>query len=191
MKFKILYADPPWAYKNSNCSKKFGGTAQSKYKTYGPSEMGKWPVEKIAADNSLLFLWATLPNLPSALKVMEMWGFQYVTTPFVWVKTYKKSNKLFCGFGFWTRSGAEVVLMGRKGKGVPRQAKNVRQVFMGPVTQHSSKPPEIRDQIIRLVGNASKIELFSRNPEVKGWAHTGLESDGRDIVKAMDYYSAL
>ncbi|HEY5895585.1 MAG TPA: hypothetical protein VIT91_20380, partial [Chthoniobacterales bacterium] len=32
-----------------------------------------------AAKDSILFLWATAPLLPEALRVMEAWGYSYVT----------------------------------------------------------------------------------------------------------------
>jgi N6-adenosine-specific RNA methylase IME4 len=184
-----LYADPPWAY--NNWKRKLNGAAQSHYPTVNHKTMCGWPVGELAADDSLIFMWATFPKLPEALEVLEAWGFKYVTTPFVWVKTYADGRPT-CGVGFWTRCGAEVVLLGRRGKGLTKRSKSVRQVFLTERRPHSAKPPEMRYLIQALVGDVRpRIELFSRNPEVEGWTHTGLEADGRTIEEAVEYYKEI
>jgi site-specific DNA-methyltransferase (adenine-specific) len=191
MKFKVIYADPPWQYRNNNHTTMFRGTARHHYTTCAVKDIASWDVSRIAEDDSLLFMWATFPKLPEALQVIEGWGFKFITAPFVWAKTYKNGTP-FCGVGFWTRSGAEVVLLGKKGKGVPRQSKAVRQLFHHPVTKHSAKPPGIRDKITELVGDIQpRIELFARGDAPEGWCFTGLESDGRLLTEAIDYYGTL
>lgn len=191
MRFRLLYADPPWAYRNCNRAKKFSGTAGTVYQTWSINEMARWDVVRLAEPDSLLFLWATFPTLPQALQLMEAWGFSYVTAPFVWSKTYP-SGKPFCGVGFWTRNGAEVVLLGRRGKGLPRVGRGVRQVVVAPnLRPHSTKPPEIRDRIVDLVGDVSpRIELFARSG-TEGWYATGLEHDGRLITDAIEHFASL
>jgi N6-adenosine-specific RNA methylase IME4 len=37
------------------------------------------PVHRIADTNCHLYMWSTNNHLPDALKVMESWGFRYVT----------------------------------------------------------------------------------------------------------------
>jgi N6-adenosine-specific RNA methylase IME4 len=191
MKFKLIYADPPWQYRNSQKSKKFSGTAASAYETHSDSDISAWDVGSIADANSLLFLWATFPKMPEALSVMAAWGFKFVTAPFVWNKTYA-SGKPFCGVGFWTRNAAEVVLLGRRGKGLPRIARGIRQVVTAPVERpHSTKPAIVRSRIIELVGDVRpRIELFARQ-ETEDWYATGLELDGRLLTDAIQYYTAL
>ena len=183
-KYKIIYADPPWGYQNWTDKK--NGAAISHYDPLTEKELCDLPVSEIADDNSLCFMWATFPKIVEALQVLESWGFKYITTPFVWNKTYK-DEKPYCGLGFWTRSGAEIVLMGKRGKGTPRLegATNVRQVITAPVLRpHSSKPPEVRDRIIQLVGDQPKIELFARSvPD--GWDGLGDELDGKDIRDSL------
>ena len=41
-------------------------------------------------------------------------------------------------------------------------------------SKHSAKPDEVRDRIIQLTGNISKIELFARE-KVPGWDCWGNE----------------
>ena len=76
----------------------------------------KLPVKEIAADDSILFMWATFPNLKEAFDVIDAWGFDYKTVAFVWVKQNKKSDSLFWGMGYWTRSNAEVCLLATRGR---------------------------------------------------------------------------
>lgn len=52
-------------------------------------------IQKIAADDCMLFMWATFPNLIEALKTIEAWGFTYKTLGFSWIKTNKRDGKPF------------------------------------------------------------------------------------------------
>ncbi|MCJ7616244.1 MAG: MT-A70 family methyltransferase, partial [Desulfobacterales bacterium] len=77
----------------------------------------------------------------------------------------------------------ELVLLGKKGR-PQRIAKNVKQIVMAPRGRHSAKPAEVRDRIVRLMGNVSRIELFARE-KVDGWHVLGNEIDGQDIRDAL------
>ena len=66
------------------------------------------PVADLAAPDSALFLWATFPQLPEALRLIEAWGFTYKSVAFVWLKKNKKADSWFYGLGFWTRGNAEI-----------------------------------------------------------------------------------
>ena len=89
-KFSIIYADPPWSYKDKAKSGKRG--ASFKYKTQSDNWVCGLPVKDIADDDCALFLWVTMPKLPEAFKVIEAWGFTYKTVAFTWVKKNKKAN---------------------------------------------------------------------------------------------------
>ena len=52
------------------------------------------PVADLAAPDSALFLWATFPQLPEALRLIEAWGFTYKSVAFVWLKKNKKADIL-------------------------------------------------------------------------------------------------
>ena len=69
------------------------------------------PVADLAAPDSALFLWATFPQLPEALRLIEAWGFTYKSVAFVWLKKNKKADSWFYGLGFWTRGNAEICLL--------------------------------------------------------------------------------
>ena len=97
------------------------------------------PVADLAAPDSALFLWATFPQLPEALRLIEAWGFTYKSVAFVWLKKNKKADSWFYGLGFWTRGNAEICLLATKGH-PKRQAANIHQFIISPIEAHSKKP---------------------------------------------------
>lgn len=171
-KYKVIYADPPWEYRQFGSKTNFRGMAKQHYQTMSTEAICNIPVRQIATDDALCFMWATFPNIGEALQVMSAWGFEYKTAAFVWVKTNKKSDSLFWGMGAYTRANAEVCLLGiSKGTKASEVVKNhgVHQIIMDKVGRHSEKPQDARDRIIELLGDdCSKIELFARQ-EVPEW----------------------
>ena len=133
----------------------------------------KLPVNKIASDDCVLFMWMTFPTLKEGLKVIEEWGFKYKTVAFVWVKQNKKTPSLFWGLGFWTRANAEICILATKGKPKRISAK-VHQVIISPVEEHSKKPDEARKRIVELLGDIPRVELFARQ-KADGWDVWGNE----------------
>ncbi|MFX3617959.1 MAG: MT-A70 family methyltransferase [Sporolactobacillus sp.] len=176
-KFKVIYADPPWSYRQQGSAKGKRGMANAHYTTMSTQEIGNLPVQQIATDDALLFLWSTFPNLPAASVVMAAWGFEYKTAAFVWIKKNKRSGTNFFGMGAWTRANAEVCLLGARpeakaGKLVKSHA--VQQIVEAPVQEHSRKPSEVRERIVQLVGDVPRIELFARE-KTPGWDAWGDE----------------
>lgn len=173
-KYTVIYADPPWSY-NDKCHAGKRG-AEYKYPCMDYAELGKLPVKDIAADNAVLFCWATYPILFKHLAAFELlinfWGFNPVTVGFTWVKT-TKHGKEFMGMGNWTRANPEPCIICTRGK-PKRIDASVRQIITAPVGQHSAKPPEVRDRIVQLMGNVPRIELFARE-KVAGWDAWGNE----------------
>lgn len=172
-KYSIIYADPPWAYLWGT-GKDGGHFAPEKhYRTMSTDEICSLPVKQLRATNCALFLWATMPTLPDATRVMAAWGFKYKTAAFVWVKTRKDGEPLR-GMGSYTKSNAEIVLLGMRGH-IKSVDKTVPQILMHPRLGHSVKPPEIRDRIMSLFGSdLSHIELFARQ-RCEGWDSWGDE----------------
>ena len=56
-----------------------------------PQEIYDLPVQDIADDNCILFMWITYPKLLIGLQAMESWGFKYRSAAFTWVKRNKKA----------------------------------------------------------------------------------------------------
>ena len=168
-KYNIIYADPPWSY----TQKRLSGAAEHHYHTMGIDELCALPVADIAAEDSTLFLWATFPQLPEALRLIKAWGFTYKTVAFVWLKLNRKSYTWFYGLGFWTRGNAEICLLATKGK-PHRNSNSVHQFIISPLREHSQKPDEAREKIIELMGDLPRIELFARET-APGWDCWGNE----------------
>lgn len=206
MKYKVIYADPPWTY-DDKCHAGERGV-EYKYNTMTLSDIRRLNVSKYADDDCGLFLWSTMPMLPDALKVMNAWGFKYKTVAFVWVKTPRGKEpsmkfsrndilrwfhdgkavvvkildymKFHWGMGNWTRSNSEVVLFGIRGK-PKRVSKSVHSIVLSQVREHSRKPDEVRDRIVELMGDVSRLEMFSRLPVAEGW-HVW----GKDVNNDVD-----
>ena len=157
-KYQIIYADPPWDYDDKkNCDPKMGGIT---YPVLKLPILKTLKVPEICDKNCLLFLWVTGPKLPEAIELMKAWGFKYLTVAFNWIKI-NRDGSLRTGLGHYSRSCSEFVLLGKKGS-IKRVNNKVLQGLMEPIRGHSSKPLEIRERILKLVGPLSMIELFAR-----------------------------
>ena len=141
------------------------------------------PVADLAAPDSALFLWATFPQLPEALRLIEAWGFTYKSVAFVWLKKNKKADSWFYGLGFWTRGNAEICLLAIKGK-PHRNSNRVHQFLISPIRGHSQKPEEAREKIVELMGDLPSVELFARE-KTEGWDAWGNEVES-DIEISSD-----
>lgn len=182
-KYNLIYSDPPWFYKDRALAGNRG--AACKYPVMTDDDIKNLPIDKIAADDCALFLWATFPKLDIALEVINAWGFQYKTCAFNWIKMNKvNQNSLFWGMGNFTRSNSELCLLATKGK--PKAiSHSVHSVIMSPVENHSRKPIEVREKIVTLMGELPRVELFARETAI-GWDVIGNDIDGRDIKEVLD-----
>ena len=171
-RFGIIYADPPWDYKGQlqhagPASGDTGGAIRH-YATVTLADLKKLPVGSLAAENCLLFLWATSPHLDQAIDLGKAWGFDWATVAFVWDK--ERVNP-----GSYTMSQCELCLVFRRGRiPTPRGARNERQLVRAERGPHSAKPEEVRRRIERMFPEQRKIELFARR-EVVGWTAWGLD----------------
>jgi len=170
-KYSIIYADPPWEYKDKALAGKRG--ACCKYQVQSQDWVKNLPVPNICEESCILFLWVTMPKLPDCFEVMQSWGFNYKTCAFIWVKKNKKADSWFWGMGNWTRANAELCLLATKGK-PKRIDAGVHSVIDTPIEIHSKKPEIVRDRIVQLCGNLPRIELFARQ-KTEGWDSWGNE----------------
>lgn len=167
--YQIIYADPPWRYDQKGLQ----GAAEKHYSTMSLEDICKLPVGSISAKDSILFLWATFPQLPAALRVISAWGFKYKTVAFLWLKKNRKADSWFFGLGFWTRGNAEVCLLATRGH-PKRQSSKIHQFIISPIEAHSKKPDIVRNKIVELAGDVPRIELFARQT-TPGWDVWGNE----------------
>lgn len=188
--FSIVYADPPWYYEGGAIWDR-GGT-EDKYETVRCDWIARLPVSEVAAWDSVCFMWATYPRLPEAMYVMRAWGFDYRTVAFTWVKINSKSGRPHFGMGAYTRANAEICLLGTRGKTLERMDKGVPQLIQSDLFDHSIKPQEARDRIVRLYGNVPRLEMFARRdpgdmfPPFDGWTiwgnQAGVTDKSRDAL---------
>lgn len=181
-KYDIIYADPPWDYggkmqydkstiksENKGFEKNiFISSASFKYPTLKLKELKQLDVNSIAADDCLLFMWTTGPQLANAIELGNSWGFEYKTVAFVW-------DKMVHNPGRYTLSQTEFVIAFKKGRfPSPRGARNIRQLIEIKRSKHSEKPQKVIEGITKMFPIQKKIELFARN-NYEGWDNWGLE----------------
>jgi len=181
-KYDVIYADPPWDYggkmqfdKSStkadsmDWSKNiFISSANFKYPTLKLPDLKKIPMTEIAADDCLLFMWATNPHLAQAIELGKSWGFEYKTVAFVWDKMVHNPGK-------YTMSYCELCLVFKRGRiPNPRGTRNEKQLIRVPRGEHSVKPNEVRQAIERMFPMQAKIELFARH-QPANWDVWGLD----------------
>jgi len=170
-KYQIIYADPPWEYRDKALSGNRG--ACCKYQTQNQEWLKNMPLQNIADSNCVLFLWVTMPKLDECWDLIKEWGFKYKTCAFTWIKRNKKSTSWFWGMGRWTRANAELCLLATKGK-PQRISASVHSIIDTPIENHSKKPNIVRDRIVELCGDLPRIELFARQ-KTDGWDVWGNE----------------
>lgn len=176
--FDLLCADPPWRFENYSVKGQAKGP-EPHYPTMALDDIKALPVGELAARDSLLWLWATAPMLPQALEVMDAWGFAY-TTCSAWHKTTEHGKTAF-GTGYVFRSAMELVLVGKRGE--PHTTRSVRNIIVGKAREHSRKPEEAFEAAERLMPNARRVELFSRQSR-PGWSAWGFETGKFDTEGA-------
>jgi N6-adenosine-specific RNA methylase IME4 len=180
-KYAVIYADPPWAYGDKGFGKRpTDGSVKGsfapeagRYGTMLLEDIVALPVATIAAKDSALLLWATSPLLPEAMQVMSAWGFKFKTVAFCWSKI-TSTGKEVANLGQWTMGNVEICLLGTKGS-PKRLDRTVRQLVTSARTEHSKKPEEVADRIVRIFGDVPRIELFARRA-LPGWDCWGNEA---------------
>jgi N6-adenosine-specific RNA methylase IME4 len=172
-KYKVIYADPPWQFRVwSNKGKE--KSAEQHYQVMKLNDIKNLDIQSISDDDSILFMWATYPNLEEAFEVIKSWGFRYKTVAFTWAKT-TKNDKWHIGCGYYTRANPEICLLATKGKIPKRKSKSIRNLVISKIREHSRKPDVIYDYIENLF-DGPYIELFARNTR-EGWDNWGNELD--------------
>jgi N6-adenosine-specific RNA methylase IME4 len=157
--FSLIYADPPWTYRDKACAGKRG--ACHKYSTLTVEQLCALPVESLAGADCLLAMWWVAPMPMEALRVVEAWGFRLKTMKgFTWHKETRHGKSHF-GMGNYTRANTEDCLFAVRGR--PKRVDcAVRQFISAPKGRHSEKPAEARRRLEQLLGPVRRVELFAR-----------------------------
>lgn len=180
----LIYCDPPWSYKNANHA---SGT-RTQYPTMSDEAIAAMPVGGLASEDCALLLWATMPRLPAALRVMEAWGFEYCTVFTVWIKTERYGGKPIKRSGDYTQPNAEIVLIGKRGKVSTELTKQkpfkYTNVLMALTRKHSKKPRVMETIAVELFGDVPRIQLFSRDT-APDWISWGNDVDSKHKVSTQ------
>ncbi len=160
-KYSVIYCDPPWSYDNSG----FDMSAEKQYHTMTIEDLEQLPIKNLAAENAVIFMWATNPLLKEAIKLMGDWGFEYKTN-FVWEKTNHTA-------GFYVYGQHELLLIGVKGSMLPTGEK-FKSIIHGENKEHSKKPQHVYEIIETMYPGTKYIELFARNTR-ENWVSWGEE----------------
>jgi len=171
-KYQIIYADPPWAYRDKCRAGARGACYKYEVMDYSDLQNMAEPIKEIAAEDCVLFMWATGPMMDRAIYLIQRWGFKFKTVGFTWTKR-TVNGKPFMGMGNYTRANPEFCLLAIKGK--PRRINaGIRAWVDVAKGRHSEKPQEVREAIVRLMGDLPRIELFARQ-RAPGWDSWGNE----------------
>lgn len=189
--FGLIMADPAWRFENF--SEKGEGKNPNQHYDCTPLDWIKaLPVQVLAADNCLLWLWATNPMLREAFEVLDAWEFEFATAG-TWVKRTVHGKVAF-GTGYVLRSSNEPFLIAKRGK--PKATRSTRSTIpsycgidllegdwpKSTITieavarEHSRKPDEAFAAAEALLPEVPRIELFSRQAR-QGWHVWGNQTD--------------
>jgi N6-adenosine-specific RNA methylase IME4 len=168
-KYAVIVADPEWRFEPWSRQTGMDRAADNHYPTSCTDEIAARDVPSIAADNCVLFLWATAPMLAHALLVMAGWGFEYRSN-FVWAKDR-------VGTGYCNRNKHEHILIGVKGE-VPAPAPGEQwdSLIQAAVGEHSVKPKIFFRLVEACFPTLPKIELNCRGAARRGWDAWGNEA---------------
>jgi N6-adenosine-specific RNA methylase IME4 len=170
-RFGLVMADPPWRFSTWSARGVTRKGAGGQYRTMTLEDIKALPVGELAAEDALLWLWATNPMLPDAIAVLEAWGFRFVTAG-AWVKT-TTTGRLAFGTGYVLRCAHEPFLIGKRGK--PKTSRSIRSAFLAERREHSRKPADAYAIAEELVPAATeRADLFSRERR-PGWRSWGDE----------------
>ena len=187
--YQVIYADPPWAYRNRKTGGSHTSGSAQKYPTLTLAEIHALPLGELGHQNSVCFLWATTPLGRDPFDVLDQWGYVY-KTKWYWRKTGRK------GTGYWTRGCVEEVLIGVRGtvpawrSDLDNWIEELDYVVESRREGHSRKPALVRQMIELLTPGARRFELFATERSV-GWDVYGLALDPTHDFRLSTFWEGL
>jgi N6-adenosine-specific RNA methylase IME4 len=182
--YRAIAIDPPTHFKCRTALRVQNWNSrrdvEKHYATMSFDELAALPLSDLAhPEGCHLFEWTSAPHLPRACELIERWGWKYSSKAFTWVKLRRAldpdqfyllvESDLQIGLGLTTRKGTEDVLLGRRGN-ARRIAKNVREVILAPVREHSRKPDQFYDRVQEYcAGPYADLFARERRPEWDCW----------------------
>lgn len=199
--FRTVLADPPWAEHGGGKIKRGADRHYPLMKTREIEDLARVAprgsdlfsepsqLARMIAPDAHLYLWVTNNFLPDGLRVMEAWGFRYVTK-IVWAKGEVRPDGSVvlehAGLGQYFRGLTEDCLFGVRGRVEYRTTTEGKRaqgktLIVAPRGEHSAKPEAMR-QVIERVSHGPYLELFAREA-APGWSRWGNEApEGAGLV---------
>ena len=149
--YDVIVIDPPWnleMFKLDIMPEQVG----LNYPTMTEAELVNLPIP--AATACHLWIWTPQRFLPSALRLLEAWGFKYSCT-FVWHK-----RNAFQAFQL-PKFNCEFAIYARKGDPQFVDTKAFFTCFEAPRGKHSEKPEEFYE-VVRRVTAGRRLDMFNR-----------------------------
>lgn len=183
--YRVGYFDVPWDFITWSPRGRVK-TPHRHYDCMSIADLEALPVGRWLAPDSVLFMWAA-PDafLAEAMRLVGVWGFEYKTVGFYWVKTWEDARGFLeeepvppdrypFGQGYWTHGNPEQCLLATRGRPYRYvRARDVAKLVVAPRREHSRKPDEVRDRIERLLPGPY-LEGFARTRR-PGWTSWGRE----------------
>lgn len=177
--FKTVLADPPWRFTNRTGKVAPEHRRLDRYDTMTVADICALPVEDVVANAAHLYLWVPNALLPDGLRVMNAWGFRYVSN-LIWAKRRKDGGPDGRGVGFYFRNVTEPILFGVRGSmRTLDPGRSQVNIIETRKREHSRKPDEQYD-VIEACSPGPYLELFARYPRA-GWWSWGDEAS-RDVT---------
>lgn len=177
MKYKTIVIDPPWKYgkwgSNSgrtDICRQFAPSAKNlplPYPYMSLDEIAALPIPDLADVDCELYVWTTEKYLPHTFPLLEKWGFKYCET-LVWCKEPRGTGQ----GGLFTPT-TEFIVHSHKGRMPKKQRIDTTWWKVTRQVHHSQKPEHFQD-VIELVSDGPRLEMFARRERV-GWDVFGNE----------------
>ena len=172
--FKTVLADPPWRFTNRTGKVAPEHRRLDRYSTLDLDAICAIDVAGVTSANAHLYLWVPNALLPDGLRVMEAWGFRYVSNV-IWAKRRRDGGPDGRGVGFYFRNVTEIILFGVRGSmRTLAPARSQVNMIESRKREHSRKPDE-QYELIEACSPGPYLEMFARHPR-PGWSAWGDES---------------
>lgn len=170
--FRVVVADPPWAFRDGLRMSKVKRGAASHYSTMALNQLRDLDIylDDLVALDAVLALWVPSALLNAGLSVMAAWGFEQKQV-YTWVKLTKAGKQAF-GMGHFFRGATEHALVGTRGNPRARN-RSQRNVDLAESLPHSAKPEKLQERLEAML-EGPYLEMFARRDR-PGWTCTGLE----------------
>lgn len=170
--YDVIVADVPALFETYSARGQ-EKSAQAHYDCMTVDELKALPVGDLVRNNSLLLYWSWGWSIAErqAHDVVEAWGFRPVTM-FTWRKVTRR-GKVRLGPGYRVRTTDEHILVCTMGNPDHKPFRS----FDGLAREHSRKPDEFYEQVIKCTPHAFRADLFAR--EIRD----GFDGWGKELGK--------